>query len=483
LRYLDSDPRTARHGAAYTRGVRSWIVAVGLLAVLAIHAFADPRPPDHTWGVVGVVALQPATRWIVLVLASLLTLPPVSRTGVRLARPAARSVAHALTRVPTWLWIALLVAVAWALRCRVLYGDAEILTDGIDRGLWTYYKEPLGFFAIAVAYRVLHAALGVGPATAIAAVNTLAGALYWAGVARVARSRPFAPGYGWLAWVLLGTAGTVGTFCGLIEKRGLLVAGTLWTLVLLLEAAKERRRSLAAAAAVLGLTVATHLAAVWLGPAAVAAWYVRHREALRGPRGNDGARAAWREAFHCLWVSLLPFGVVAAGMAVAGMRLSGFSLETFGGGDGRMFVPLTHLETAYERFTMFSSAHFTAVANELLLLAPVGITLAALLPLATRRGERQGDPGTPVLLLACAGVLAFVFAYNPDMMVADPSLGVLNEWDLFSLAGVPLTLLGMWSLCVAVVPGEERDALGLSASVVSVVHGIPWLLLNAGIRL
>ncbi len=463
--------------------MRSWIVAAGLLAILALHALADPRPPDHTWGVVGVLALRPATRWIVLALASLLALPPVARAVVRLARPAAVRVARTLARVPTWLWITLLVAVAWALRCRVLYGDAEILTDGISRGLWTYYKEPLGFLAIAVAYRLLHAALGIGAATAIAVVNTLAGALYWAGVARLARSRPFAPSSGWVAWALLGTAGTVGTFCGLVEKRGLLVAGTLWTLVLLLEAAQERRRSLTAAAAVLGLTVATHLAAVWLAPAAIAAWYVRHREAWREPSRNDGARAAWREAIRCLWVSLLPFAVVAAGMAVGGMRLSGFSPETFGGGDGRMFVPLTQVETAYERFTMFSGAHLRAVGNELLLLAPVGITLAALLPLATRRGERRREPGTPVLLLACAGVLAFVFAYNPDMMVADPGLGVLNEWDLFSLAGVPLTLFGAWTLCAAVAPGEERDALGLSASVVSIVHGIPWLLLNAGIRL
>ncbi len=422
------------------------------------------------------------TRWIVLALASLLVLPPVARAVVRLARPAASRLGSSLAHVPTWLSITLLVAVAWALRCRVLYGDAEILTGGIARGLWTYYKEPLGFLAIAAAYHVLHAAFAAGAATAIAIVNTLAGALYWAGVARLARSRPFAPSHGWVAWVLLGTTGTVGTFCGLIEKRGLLVAGTLWTLLLLLAAAQDRQRSLTTAAAALGLTVATHLAAVWLAPAAIAAWYVRHREALRGRGGDGAARAAWHEALRCLWVSLLPFASVAAAMALAGISLSGFSPETFGGGDGRMFVPLTHVETAYERFTMFSAPHFQAVANELLLLAPVGITLAVLLPLAAPRGERRRDTGAQVLLLACAGLLVFVFAYNPDMMVADPTLGALNEWDLFSLAGVPLTLLGAWSLCSTVAPGEERDALALSACVVAIVHGIPWLLLNAGIR-
>jgi hypothetical protein len=458
--------------------VRSWLVACGLWALLAVHALADPRPPDHVWGVVGMLALHPATRWALLAAAALLSLPPVARLLVRRGRGPLGRLGARLAGVPAWLWIALLVALAWLLRCRMLYGDAEILTGCIARGQVTYYKEPLGFLAIALVYRAGRALAGVDAATAIAVANTLAGIVFWAGVARLARSRPLGAGLGWAVWLLLGTAGSVATFFGLVEKRGLLVAGTLWTLVLLLEAASDRRRSLVPAAAMLGVTVAIHLAGVWLAPAAVAAWYARHREELRGPGRWRSAIAAWSEAFRCTWVSLLPFALVAGAMALGGMRLSGFSPETLGGGDGRMFVPLLRVETGYERFLMFSLEHLRAVGNELLLLAPVGIVLAALLPLLGRRR----DPGTAVLAAASAGLGLFVFLYNPDMMVSDPSLGVLNEWDLFSAAGVPLTLLGLWALRTATEPGEEREAICLSAGAVSLFHVVPWLLFNAGVR-
>jgi hypothetical protein len=462
--------------------VRSWLVAAGLWAIIAVHALANPRPPDHTWGIVGMLILRPVTRWVLLTLVALLVAPPVARWMVRRTRNGLPRIAASLAGVPAWLWIALLVAVAWLLRSRALYGDAELLADCLTQGQWTYYKEPLGFFAIAVLYRTAHALADADAATSIAIASTLAGAVYWAAVARLARSRPLGPGYGWVVWLLLGTTGSVATYFGLIEKRGLLVAGALWTLVLLLEAALDRRRSLQAAAAVLGLTLATHLAAVWLAPAALAAWFVRHREALSPPNRWRHAREAWQEALRCAWLSLLPLAVAAAVMAIGGMPLSGFSLQTMGGGDSGMFVPLFRVDNEFERFTMFSRAHLEAVGNELLLLAPVGLVLAALLPLARPRIGPRRDGGSWVLAAAGLGFGLFVFLYNPDMMVADPRLGVLNDWDLFSVAGPPFTLLGLWALRTATEPGEERDALCLSACAVSLLHVLPWLLLNAGIR-
>ena len=137
----------------------------------------------------------------------------------------------------------------------------------------------------------------------------------------------------------------------------------------------------------------------------------------------------------------LPIALVVLGMLVSDIGLGGFSASGFGGGDGRLFVPLFAVETLYERFTMFSRAHLAAFGNELLLVAPVGVILALTGWLGRRRDGRRTDSGTWVLL-AALGTVVYAFAFNPDMMVGDQTLGVLNEWDLFAFEAVPITLLG-----------------------------------------
>lgn len=465
------------------RDLRPWAVGFALLAVLALHAGADPRPPDGIWGIVGVLAFSPPVRWLLLTLAALLALPPVSRLLVRVGAAPARRAAAALAEVPAWVWIALLVALTWLLRSRALTGDGPATIEHLQRGELINHKEPLDRLVTALVYRGGYALAGWDAGTAIALVSIAAGALFWAGLLRLARWRPVSGAGGWVVWVLVGTTGATQLFFGHVENYSLLTAGTLWTLALGLEAATDPRRPLWPAALAFGLTFATHLSAAWLAAVVPATWLVRVWQARAGGRAGRAERAGTaREAIVSAIAAGLPIALVVIGMLLSGAGLGGFSASGFGGGDGRLFVPLFAVETLYERFTMFSAAHLAAFGNELLLVAPVGVILALTGWLGRRRDGGRTDSGTWVLL-AALGTVVYAFTFNPDMMVGDQTLGVMNEWDLFAFEAVPITLLGVWWLRTAFDPGEERDALVLSAAATSFVHTAGFLLLNAGVRI
>jgi hypothetical protein len=463
--------------------VRAWLLAAGIWALLALHAFSDPRPPNHVWGVIGMLALHPATRAALLGAAALVATPPLSRWLAR-ALSRVKPLGRSVSAVPPAAWIALLVAFAWLLRSQVLYGDGAATADQLVAGELINAKEPLDRLVTALVFRAGYRLTGWAPETAMALVSTLAGALFWAAVLRLGRLRPLADIGAASVWLLVGSIGTVEVFFGHVENYALLTAGTLWALTLALEATVDPRRSLYPASLVTGLTLATHLSAAWLVLVLPTAWW--HRHWGRAAAGGTLHRRRWpamREAALGAIVAFLPLLIVMIGMAAGGTALSGFSLTNFGGGDGKLFVPLFKVTTPYEVFTMFSAAHLRAIGNELLLVAPAGLLLALVAVLGRRSDGRRADAGTWVLLAAAAGLFAYAWTFNPDMMVANPTFGPLNEWDLFAFEAVPLTLLGLWSFHTAYDPGEERDGMLVAACAFSLVHTVPWLLFNAGVRL
>jgi hypothetical protein len=465
-----------------SRDLRPWLVAAGLWFVLALHALPDTRPPSGVWGGSPILAFSPVVRWLAVGLAAFLALPPVSGFLARVARPRAQALAREVRGVPPVVWIALLVALAWLIRSHVLYGDGAATIENLRWGELINYKEPLDRLITALVYRAGRALTGWDAGTAIALVSTVAGGLYWGAVLRFARSKPLGPGSAWIPWLLLATPGTTQLFCGYVENYSLLSAGTAWTLVLALEAATNREKRLWQPALAFGLTLATHLSAIWLGAAMPVLWLVRLRAADGGStRGWIGLRSAIREAACGALVAAVPLTVVSVGMAASGMTLARFSATEFGGGDGKLFVPLHAVRTPFERFTMFSSAHFAAFGNELLLVVPAGLVLALLGWLGHRRSDGRTDAGTWPLLAAAVGTVLYAFVFNPDMMVANPALGVMNEWDLFSFEAIPISFLGVWWLRTAFDAGDQRDGVALAIGATALLHVVGWLCLNAHI--
>jgi hypothetical protein len=432
--------------------------------------------------VVGVLAFRPSVRLVLLAMCALLLIPRVARATLAWGRRVRPSLTRHLSGVPVAVWILLLVATGWLLRCQIPYGDAQGIPDSIQAGQTINHKEPLDRLVTSFVYRVGHRLVEWDATTAIALVNTAVGGLFWLGLWWfVWRRRIAHPAPPWVAAGLLATTGATQLLFGYVESYTFMTVGLLATLFLCLEAVQDPRRPIWPAALAYGLTFASHLAAAWLAPALVATWALRHRGAMkRGQPAPGAARRAIVEAGTGFAIASAPIALVAVGMVLAGVGLSDFSLATFGGGDGSMFVPLSTATTRFERFTLLSSDHLAAFGNQLLLVAPVG-TLVALVGWIGRR--RRPDAPALVLVAAAAGSVAYAFVFNPDLMVYFPELGPMAEWDLLSLPAVPLAFLGLWWLRPALQGDDRWSEVALPAVAVSLLHCVGWLLFNARVQI
>ena len=193
------------------------------------------------------------------------------------------------------------------------------------------------------------------------------------------------------------------------------------------------------------------------------------------------------------WQVVLPMALAAGAVALL-MELSGNGLAALtstdrpGGGDGRMFVPLAATTTRWEHYTMFSWAHLVDWLNMQMLTAPVtlgglaivgGALLAQRLPLrvnsqaAAAKHAETSSQGRMLLFLAlCTGLYwLFTWVWNPDY-------GGQRDWDLFSLAAIPSTLLLARLLPRALPDRGQLAQAGLMLVAVSAMHTTAWIYQN-----
>jgi hypothetical protein len=248
------------------------------------------------------------------------------------------------------------------------------------------------------------------------------------------------------------------------------------------------RRPLWLAAAVLALTNATHPSTVILAPSLLyLGWHCRRQ-------GNQSLA-------RCVVEIALPV-LLIGGATFAWMEASGHGLYALlntdrpGGGDARWFVPLWETSTRWERYTMFSWPHVRDWLNQQLLVAPVVlpslIVVAVSLWLArphgrpagrSARGVRTGQevsegvrtpPGNgvvPFLAVAAGFYWLFTFAWNPDY-------GGQRDWDLFSLAALPATLLLVVLLPQALPAHRYLRAGAVPLLIVQGWHTAAWIVQN-----
>jgi hypothetical protein len=442
------------------RARRLHVGAAGAIATLTIAALlADVAPPEGCWGFVGRLALPWPLRSLGAALVLLLLLPGLSTRASALVEGAVARVAA--FPVPAAVWIGAAMALAWLLRSQVLYGDGPQTIQLIPEGDWINRKEPLDRLLTWSTWRATSAWLGWGARRAVALVSVLAGGLYLAAAARWFRRLEPTGARAWALLTLL-TAGYVPLFFGHVENYSLLAAGTLWMLTLAWEAVRDPGRPLWPFALAAGLTFATHLSTAWLFGAPLVVLVSRLR---------DRGRTPWRELLIAVAVGLVPVAVAAALVLARFSSLSGVTLTHFGGGDGSLFVPLFETSSVFERYTLFAPAHLWDVLNELLLVAPAALACLPLLLLQPRGREAW------LLAAATAGVLAYAFLFNADMWIANPAFGALNEWDLFSVAGVPLTA---WlALCLARLRPPRGLDVRAAALAFALLHVVSFTLFNA----
>lgn len=430
------------------------VAAVAATSALALFVFVPlPRPLRPFWSLF-FFAEYPWPVRLSLVLAPLaLTL------GLRswLAGAGSRAVAamQAARRATPWLLWAGSFLVFWLFRERRHWGDAaytvDILEGAGDVGpLGRYFwKEPLDRLA-AMLFTALGHRMGLDAGSSVALLSSLAGSLFvvvlWSCSARLARSGPGRL----LAFALPLCAGATQLFFGHVENY------TLVTLAMLL----FFREGLAIAAGQGSFVPAGFLAALALSIHPLAGFLIVPLLVLPFVRPErPTARELARFALAMLpgTAYLLLFYGFCRALGAPPLELGA---NRFGETEG-VFLGLAEA---------FGARHLWDVAQNYLLTLPAGAVVVLLRrPMRDRTAERDRS----ALLLASAALSFLVFA-----LFLHGTLHRRRDWDLFSTASLPLSLLATRLLARRVDAGRTSLGLGVFLVLLSLAVSGPWIASN-----
>jgi hypothetical protein len=353
-------------------------------------------------------------------------------------------------------------------------GDSDEFDKKIPKGAIWRERELLDFYLKARLWRLLEAWLP-RPSQIYALVATLAGGVYVAGAWLLGRALGRTPREALaLAAALLAT-GNILIFFGYVESYAPVAAASLFVLWACWQYTAGRL-SFGAVGALATLAPLLHGSALWWGPMVLVAWLLR---AARRPRAGRW-RAALAEGAEGVAVGAAIMLVVVSVALIDGYDYERLQtgLGEMGGADGRTMMPLFTTVTQYEHYPYFSWAHLGAVVQEQLLTAPLALLTIGLALALAWPGARRLAATVPGVLTLAAGALGMFFystAWNPD-------LGPRDDWDLLSLAALPLSLLAIYLLLH--LPAGRPRRLALTAYLsVSALHTAAWVALHVlGIR-
>ena len=254
-----------------------------------------------------------------------------------------------------------------------------------------------------------------------------------------------------LAFLL--TTGTMQLFFGYAENYALYMPGFLLYILLGLRAL-EQRTPLYGPALLLGLLLALHPAFAVLGPSLLFLAYRAYREQREKTPSRKNAVVAVA-ALCCVPLSATLF-----------LELSGVGYEAYTSRmGGSNLLPLFGEPGFQAQYPVFSFAHLFDFLNQQLLAAPAACMAFFLF--------RKTHLSRQVFLATCGAVpLLFTF-------VANPGIGAVRDWDIFSLPALPLTLLASAALLDRI---RDREALYHVAFLLcgaAALHTCLWVVLNS----
>ncbi len=357
-----------------------------------------------------------------------------------------------------------LVAVAggalfWGLRERAYFmGDGALWIEGLKRGRLVWHDEPASLAGVAALNRAVGSP---DPGVTFALVSVVCGVIFLVLAlvfARLVTDRP------WARTLIFGLAvlsGYTRLFYGYVETYPILAVLVLAYLVAL-TAWLRGRGALWPAVLLASVAPVFHVTAVFLLPSLAYALWVGP---VRGEAGTGPSRGAR------LLALLAPAVVLVAGVAAMGLRPG--TLSTIYADYLGKFLPLGGPLEHRVPYSLLSAAHLSDFFQEQMLLGPFGAPLALALLVFGARGRLGREGG--LLLWAGLPWWAFSFLFNRE-------IGAARDWDLFSVAAIPLVLATAVMLA-RVDWGASRPRLAGAATGLllgaSVFHTLPWVSLDA----
>jgi hypothetical protein len=441
------------YDGAMGTGRRLLLAGLALVGLFALGTFAERSAYFDAW--FGLEAWQkPGVPAFLLSSLALLVVLSSPRRADRLADFLAR-LAHL---VPRRLREPLLLVSAGAatlvLTNYQLSGDGPNIMLGAQFGLGEIYPSHA-----LTAY--LHSAivdlLGLDGREAVRLVSCASGVVYTAAALRIGRECFEDPGRRAGATALLLLTGTAALFFGTLEVYPTLAAGTAVYLLVGLRHLRKPGR-FPWPPLVLGITFGLHgLAGVLLPSLLFLA--------------NDGAIRPFRWGRWLRWGAMFLVPVLLLFAALYFLTWSGAPPDagpsrygTFLGVDGHsplLTLRLTPTNLTH-RYALLDLEHFVGVLNVLFL----GGGAALLLLLSALRWPTR-EPSFRFVGVVAIPLLIFPFVWNV-------SYGLRQDWDLFSLHGIPLALLA----ALAFLPRVTRPGHVLGAALVAGFAFVPFVVSN-----
>ncbi|MBV7334394.1 hypothetical protein KFU94_40395 [Chloroflexi bacterium TSY] len=359
------------------------------------------------------------------------------------------------------------------------WGDAYILTNAIawpdpTVRLTHSWQAPLDVFLHSQVWLHFHEALSWSDAMPVYHIlSPVAGILYLLVSLALSRQLHFSPP--WLTVGFLTSLGLLQLFFGYVENYSFAAVGVLAYLWIGL-AVLSGEKPLWLAATVLALTNAFHPSTIILSPSLLfLGWQWTRRQKM--------SKGSFRKAIVQIalpTMAIATFTILLMEWGDHGIA-SLLTDDRPGGSDARPFVPLFETTTRWEHFTMFSWLHLREFLNEQVLIAPVVlpsllwfalINLVQRTQTATTRNLPHHPPSTiHFLLMTTTSYFLFTWVWNPDY-------GGQRDWDLFSLAALPATILLIVLLSCQLSNKRYLAAAAVPLLLVQGFHTTLWVYQN-----
>lgn len=339
--------------------------------------------------------------------------------------------------------------VFWLGRERIwLLGDGGLWITQIQNGTLLWHNEPASLWGHFALNRLLGSP---SPAITMAAVSIAAGIVFALLASRFCgRTLGQTPG-ALLAFALLMLSGFTRLFYGYVETYPLPAVGLTLFLMLGVRAVRSGKGATAAILAFV-LTVPFHVSVLFTTPGALYLLW-NHPPILRHRK---------RGLFLLLGAAVTVLGLlILSGLAQKLVATYGIYATKL--------LPLDGAEGNKVPYGLLSLPHLNDFFQEQLLLGPFAALLA--LPILLLRIPR-GLPGEERFLLwAGLPLWGVSFFYNRE-------IGAARDWDLFSVAAIPLLLFVGLTLARHPWWREERRLARRAGAIliaVTVFHTVPWV--------
>jgi tetratricopeptide (TPR) repeat protein len=417
---------------------------VPFLLLIGLQLAGSFFPGHAAWGF-NYWGILPMPWPLMLILAAILCLPALSTTGYKLISACVRPLGSIPRVLSGFLLLSGVAAVMYILRFRsFVYGDSQETINQLQDFANGDGEVLLGMHPLTVIlYRVvvtMFSNTAIAVADLLTALSIVAGMLATIAIYRLSVLLAESSTEQWILATGLFSCGATVLFFGYIEYYTWATAVSLWALYYSLKFICKPGSTPIWLPPTIGLLAAAfHYI--------YAPFFVVAILAVTSRQDSDGTAPlvfTWKQLN---WLLVIGSIVVAALFQITGWT------ETF--------IPVW--PTSDYPYWSLSLNHLHDVLNHALSVAPLGLALLIFMLIRKRSEQDIFDLATQVL--GSTALITFLTAFW-----VDPKLGAPRDWDLLSLYGYPLTLLGILLYTRSLASQVDRRHLILPVLVVLLVQ-------------